>query len=80
MPKTYSTDELGDKSLCPVCNGRGSVPCSNQNCRGGYENVVVKKYFSGARLTENRKCEICAGTGRVMCTRCSGDGWVQVWK
>ena len=54
-----------EKALCPVCGGRGVVPCPKTvecpKCHG-------KGYFI-------EKCSACGGEGRIACPDCGGKGF-----
>ncbi len=69
--REWMTDDgdVHQKSLqvaepCPVCGGKGTIPCAN--CRDG---SVSCSYCSGEGKSD---CDVCKGSGALTCDICGG--------
>ncbi len=56
--------------VCPVCNGRTVIPCTNPDCIHGRVKAPCPKCNGTGRET----CSVCNGSKHVRCPDCGGKG------
>ncbi|KAF8081616.1 hypothetical protein N665_0874s0010 [Sinapis alba] len=57
--------------LCPNCEGKGAVACSQ--CKGGGVNLI--DHFNG-QFKAGDSCWLCSGKNMVLCGDCNGAGFL----
>uniref|UniRef100_A0A8C0BI48 Ssu-2 homolog n=1 Tax=Buteo japonicus TaxID=224669 RepID=A0A8C0BI48_9AVES len=72
--ETFSESRLSEWAFEPFtskCHGHGRSKCGV--CHGA-GRVRSCKTFCQARLKQQKRCQLCSGTGRKRCNTCSGRG------
>lgn len=57
--------------LCPNCEGKGAVACSQ--CKGGGVNLI--DHFNG-QFKVGDSCWLCSGKNLILCGECNGAGFL----
>lgn len=70
--------------ICPKCKGKGKVPCpvcnvdnkenQEKECHIDNEDKENNVNCSVEKEKQIKECEVCNGTGEVLCTACMGGG------